>query len=312
MNLRDLEYLVALENHRHFGQAAKACFVSQPTLSGQLKKLRDELGVDLLESTPRKVLFTEAGMAIVKQAQRTLFEAKEIETIAQNFRDPFSGKVKIASIPTVGPFLFPLVIQAWKIKFPKLSFELLELKTDEILSALKRGEIDLGILALPLHESSLKEEVIYQEQFVLMSHSSRQVGKGKINLEWFKKQELMLLSEGHCFKDQALQVCSQYDTNHRSDFFGTSLLTLKSMVEMDEGVTLVPHLAYREWSNQATHSEICFHHFPSPAPVRDVGLIYREGSIRIGLFEQLKSISLNMVTQAMGKAPRLKNAISLK
>ena len=307
MNLRDLEYLVAMHQLKHFGKAAESCFVSQPTLSGQLKKLQEELGLELIEKSNRKVVFTEAGEKMVVQAELVLKQTKELELVAQSLKDPLAGRLIMGAIPTVGPYFYPLVLKIWREKFPRVEFELHELKTEEIVRKLQSGEIDLGILALPLDISQLKEIPLYEESFQLAIHADQPIPK-RIQPEWIEDKNLMLLTDGHCFRDQALQYCSINNSQLKSRFQATSLETLRSMVALGEGLTLVPELTGKQWSGTAMDQDIRYVDFETPTPVRQVGFIYRKGTRQEDLFEALGKVASKKVKSTL-KSRKLKKVI---
>src|ERR1700722_12854595 len=167
MNLRDLRYLVALAEHKHFGRAAEASFVSQPTLSTQIKKLEDELEVSLVERTPRKVLLTEVGKEIAQRARDVLTEVDQIKAIARRTLDPESGTVRLGIFPTLGPYLLPHVVPRIRERFPRLELLLVEEKTDVVLKQLREGRLDAGVLALPMHDDQLHSEFLFEEPFLL-------------------------------------------------------------------------------------------------------------------------------------------------
>lgn len=312
MNIRDLEYLVAVHQHKHFGKAAEACFVSQPTLSGQLKKLQEELDIELIEKSNRKVIFTEAGEIIVSQARQVLDATQELYRTAQNLKDPLAGKLVVGAIPTVGPYFYPLVLRVWREKFPRVEFILKELKTEEIIEQLLKAEIDLGILALPLKVSQLSEIVIYEEAFcVAMSTQEPGAPKKRVSPAWLQNKDLMLLSEGHCFRDQALQYCSLTPTQTQANFTATSLETLRSMVSLGEGVTLVPELTALQWGEGQAQDGIRYVDFEGSTPVRQVGFIYRKGTRQEQLFESL-SMEAKKSIQKKIKRRRNKSVIDLR
>lgn len=180
MNLRDLHYLVALADHKHFGRAAAASFVSQPTLSTQIKKLEDELGVTLVERTPRKVLLTEAGQQIVARAREVLNEVGQIRRIAHRDRDPEAGTLTLGIFPTLGPYLLPHVLGTIRDRFPRLELLLVEEKTAELLQRLREGKLDAAILALPVHDDTLHAEFLFEEPF-LLAHPMRTRWRGGAN-----------------------------------------------------------------------------------------------------------------------------------
>lgn len=210
MNLRDLHYLVALAEHRHFGRAAEASFVSQPTLSTQIKKLEDELGVALVERTPRKVLLTETGREIARRARGVLSEIEEIKAIAQRTRDPESGTLRLGIFPTLGPYLLPHLVPQVRKQFPRLELLLVEEKTEQVIRLLREGSLDVGILALPLHEESLHTEFLFEEPFVLAVPENHPLAhkQKRLKLDDLEDESLLLLEDGHCMRDQALEVCS--------------------------------------------------------------------------------------------------------
>lgn len=298
MNLRDLQYLVSLHTFKHFGKAAESCFVSQPTLSGQLKKLQEELGLELIEKSNRKVVFTEAGDQIVKQAELVLNQLKELEVAAQGLKDPMAGQLVIGAIPTIGPYLYPLILSAWKEKFPSVEYELHELKTEEIVTQLQSGQIDLGVLALPLNLSQLKEIPLYEEAFLLAVHAEQPIPQ-MVKPEWVEGQNLMLLTEGHCFRDQALEYCSINNSPIKSRFQATSLETLRSMVALGEGCTLVPELTAKQWSDNASVKEIRYVDFDTPTPVRQVGFLFRKGTRQQELFDALGKVVSDQVASCL-------------
>ncbi|KZC34119.1 transcriptional regulator, partial [Rhodanobacter sp. FW510-R12] len=242
MNLRDLQYLVALAEHRHFGRAAEACFVSQPTLSTQIKKLEDELGVSLVERTPRKVLLTEVGRDIATRARDVLNEIEQIRGVARRTLDPESGTVRLGIFPTLGPYLLPHALPLVREAFPRLELLLVEEKTEVVLRMLREGKLDAGILALPLHEDSLHSEFLFEEPFLLAVSDAHPLAQhqGQLKLGDLSSQNLLLLEDGHCLRDQALEVCHLTGAGEHSGFRATSLETLRQMVAANVGITLLP------------------------------------------------------------------------
>ena len=199
MNLRDLEYLVALEEEKHFRKAAERCFVSQPTLSGQLRKLEDELGVILIERTSRKVLFTPAGDAMARQARKVLKEARELKSIGQHFAEPMSGEIHIGFIPTVGPYLLPHIIQDLREHFPKLEFYLYEDQTQVLLKRLEEGELDCLVLAELEGMEGFGAIPLYQEPMWLAVPQHHPEASAKaVPLHNLKGKKLLMLADGHC------------------------------------------------------------------------------------------------------------------
>jgi LysR family hydrogen peroxide-inducible transcriptional activator len=279
MNLKDLKYLVALADTGHFGRAAERSFVSQPTLSAQLKKLEQTLGVKLVERQPKNVQLTEAGRQIVVHARRMLDEANQIVALGRNSADPLSGRLKVALIPTIGPYLLPRVMQKIRKALPHLRLMLYEHRTEGLLKLLHDGEIDLGILALPTPLDGLESRVLYRESFtVAVPNGHVLAGKSTVKVQDLKDQCLLLLEDGHCLRDQALEVCSRVDAREAEDFRATSLETLRQMVVAGLGITLLPELAVD--SPFGSQRGLTVLQFAKPAPMRTVGAVWRKSSTR--------------------------------
>jgi LysR family hydrogen peroxide-inducible transcriptional activator len=279
MNLKDLKYLVALADTGHFGRAAERTFVSQPTLSAQLKKLEEYLGVKLVERHPKNVQLTDVGKQIVARARRMLSEGDEIVALARNNTDPLSGKLKVALIPTIGPYLLPRVMQKFRKALPHLGLMLYEYQTEELLKRLRDGEIDLGILALPVDQDGLESRRLYREEFTVALPSDNPLAhKVSIKAADLKGQTLLLLEDGHCLRDQALEVCSRIDVREAEDFRASSLETLRHMVVAGLGVTLMPELAVE--SPFGSQRGLVIRQFSKPAPARTVGAVWRKSTTR--------------------------------
>jgi LysR family hydrogen peroxide-inducible transcriptional activator len=274
MNLRDLRYLVALADTRHFGKAADKCFVSQPTLSAQLKKLETYLGVQLIERQPRKVTLTETGEKIVPLARRMLQESDEIISLARNEHDPLSGKINLALIPTIGPYLLPLIMRKLRKQLPQLKVMLYEYQTERLLEKLRAGEIEMGVLALPVAMDGLEAKELYAERFTVAMPSSHPLAKrAAIKLDDLAGESLLLLEDGHCLRDQALDVCSRIDVKENEDYRATSLETLRQMVAAGLGITLLPELATR--GPFGTGHGLVVKPFAKPVPSRTIGAVWR-------------------------------------
>lgn len=279
MNLRDLRYLVALADTRHFGKAAERSFVSQPTLSAQIKKLETYLGVQLIERQPRKVTLTETGAKIVALARRILQESDEIIALARNDYDPLEGKLKVALIPTIGPYLLPLIARKLRKQLPRLQLMLYEYQTQPLLDRLRSGDIDLGILALPISVDGLETHELYDENFTVAMPSSHPLAKkNAIKLDDLNGESVLLLEDGHCLRDQALDVCNRVHAHESDDYRATSLETLRQMVAAGLGITLLPQLATR--GPFGTGHGLTVKEFAKPIPTRSVGAVWRKSSTR--------------------------------
>ncbi len=279
LKLKDLRYLVALADEKHFGRAAQRCFVSQPTLSAQLKKLEDYLGVQLIERNPKQVTLTEAGEQIVARARRILEASDEVVTLARAHRDPLAGKLRLALLPTIGPYLLPRVAREIRKALPRLELRLYEYQTAQMLEKLHAGQIDVGVLALPVDLEGLDSRRLYDEPFtVALPEHHRLTKKSSLEVEDLKDEPLLLLEDGHCLRDQALEVCSRIGMQEKQDFRATSLETLRQMVATGAGVTLLPELASRGAYGSARG--VVLRPFVKPAPMRRIGAVWRKTTAR--------------------------------
>jgi LysR family hydrogen peroxide-inducible transcriptional activator len=289
MNLRELEYLVAVDEERHFHRAAERCFVSQPTLSGQLKKLEEELGVLLVERTSRQVMMTDVGKAVADQARRVLADTRAIRDIAQSFYDPMAGELHVGLIPTVAPYLLPVIMPLLKKSYPALKLWLHEYQTSVLLDKLQHAELDLLILALPVDTDVFAELDLFREPFMLAVPRSEELGKrDMISLGDLNNQEMLLLEEGHCLRGQALDVCFMAGATENAGFHATSLETLRHMVGEGMGMTLMPQLAIP--AKQLKSDPIRYLPFRDPKPSRRIGMLYRKNSYREQTFLKLQEM----------------------
>ena len=279
LKLKDLRYLVAVADQRHFGRAAARCFVSQPTLSAQLKKLEQSLGVQLIERAPNNVCLTPAGEEIVARARRILEASDEVVTLAHSQRDPLAGKLAVALLPTIGPYLLPRVLPAIKKSLPRLELRLYEYQTAPMLEKLQVGELDVGILALPVALAGLTARELYREAFtVALPERHPLAAHAAIRVADLKDETLLLLEDGHCLRDQALEVCSRVGLKDSQDFRATSLETLRQMVATGAGVTLLPELAGRGAYRSARG--VVLRPFAKPVPQRHIGAVWRKSTAR--------------------------------
>ncbi|MEM7101415.1 MAG: DNA-binding transcriptional regulator OxyR [Pseudomonadota bacterium] len=286
MNLRDLRYLVAVAEHKHFGRAAEACFVSQPTLSTQLKKLEDTLGVTLVERTNRQVMLSPAGEQIVAQAQRVLREVNTLTGLAEQHRDPLGGEFRLGMIPTVAPYLLPKILKPISSAFPNLRLQLTEGQTAQLTRMLKQGELDAVLLALPLNEENIRELKLFEEAFLFAASKQHKKAKQEtVTLSDLSEEQVLLLEDGHCLRDQALDVCHTQGAQENANFRATSLETLRQMVAANVGITLMPELAVTRRSGEVKY--IPFEH---PQPHREIGLCWRNTSTRFDLLDALGKV----------------------
>jgi LysR family hydrogen peroxide-inducible transcriptional activator len=279
LKLKDLRYLVAVADTRHFGRAASKCCVSQPTLSAQLRKLEQYLGVQLIERRPRHVTLTPAGEEIAQRARSMLETSEAIVSVAQTRRDPLAGQLRVALLPTIGPYLLPLVALKIRKALPRLELMLYEYQTGAMLERLHNGDIDVGVLALPVADDGLATRELYHEPFVVaLPESHRLATRAQLRTEDLDGETLLLLEDGHCLRDQALSICSHSSMQEKQDFRATSLETLRQMVAAGVGVTLLPTLATQGAYRAA--KGLVVRPFARPVPSRRIGAVWRKSSAR--------------------------------
>jgi LysR family hydrogen peroxide-inducible transcriptional activator len=286
MNFRALQYFVKLAELKHFSNAANACFVSQPTLSTQIRKLEEELGVSLVERAPRQIMLTPIGEDIAHRAKHVLRDIEHIKDAARRSKDPETGTIKLGIFPTLAPYLLPHVIPNIRGQYPDLRLQLAEEKTEDILAMLDQGRLDAGLLALPVEEHGMEMEILFEEPFVAAMPASHPLtDKLTITLKDLEGEELLLLEEGHCLRQQALAVCALAGAHERVDFHATSMETLRQMVATNAGVTLMPVLAVKP--PVASTDNIALRPFESPAPNRTIALVWRSSSPLGGFLREL-------------------------
>jgi len=300
MNLRDLRYLVALAEERHFGKAAERCFVSQPTLSAQIRKLEEYLGVALFERQPKRVSLTETGEKIVQRARRVLQEADAIVEVAHTERDPLSGTLKLGLIPTVGPYLLPHVVGPLRKSVPRLKLMLYEHQTEPLPEKLRNGELDLGIIAFPMPTEGLETAGLYEEPFTLAVPAGHPLAdRERVKLDDIRDETLLLLEDGHCLREHALEVCSRVRLHQHQDYRATSLETLRQMVAAGHGVTLLPELAAA--TPVGTARGLRIKPFAKPAPTRAIGAVWRKSTTRGEAIEAVIATIRNAMKQESKK-----------
>lgn len=286
MNFRALQYFVKLADLRHFSKAAEACFVSQPTLSTQIRKLEEELGVQLVERSPKNIMLTPVGQEIAQRARLVLSDIDQIKAVARRSGNPADGVLRLGLFPTLAPYLLPHVVPSLRKRYPNLRLQLAEEKTDEILRMLRQGELDAALLALPINAEGLEVEILFREPFVLALPGQHPLADMKsISIENLEGAELLLLEEGHCLRDHALEVCALANAHERVDFHATSMETLRQMVAADVGITLMPVLAVKP--PIAATGNIIIRRFTNSAPSRTIALVWRGSSAISGFLKDL-------------------------
>ena len=292
MTLTELRYLVAVARERHFGRAAEACFVSQPTLSVAIKKLEEELEVKLFERGGAEVTVTPLGEDIVRQAQAVLEQAAAIKQIAQRGKDPLAGPLRLGIIYTIGPYLLPELVREVIERSPQMPLLLQENFTVKLLEMLRSGELDCAILAEPFPDTGLAIAPLYDEPFMAAVPAAHPLAaRESISAEELKQQTMLLLGTGHCFRDHVLEVCPEFARfssdaeGIRKSFEGSSLETIKHMVASGMGVTVVPHLSVA----RDPSSHLRFVPFSEPVPTRRVVLAWRRSFTRYEAIAALRN-----------------------
>jgi len=278
VNLRDLEYVVALAEHRNFGRAADACFVSQPTLSTQVHKLEAELGVTLFERGTRETFPTDVGRDVIVCARAVLVEVASIREIARSSQNPAAATIRLGIFPTLGPYLLPHVIPSLHRELPDLELLLVEEKTEELLRRLRDGRLDAVIVATPIVDDGLHGDPLFTEDFVLATPSDHPLAaRGEpVSVAALVDEHVLLLEEGHCLREQALSVCHIVGAVEREGFRATSLETLRQMVAAGVAVTLLPALAVH--APVSNPDGVALVPFAEPAPHREISMFWRETS----------------------------------
>jgi len=285
MNIRDLQYIVSVADHGHFGKASAACHVSQPTLSMQLKKLEDTLGVQLFERNNRQVMITPIGEEITRRARNILRDVQALRETAKDAQDPLVGELRLGVFPTLAPYFLPRVIPALRSKLPSLKLLLIEEKTERLIERLKEGSIDAALLALPVAEEVLESVSLFDDPFLLaVPHGHPLARRAQVSEDDIAGESLLLLEEGHCLRSQALEVCRWIGASEHEDFRATSLETLRQMVAADVGITLIPSLAAKE------DDGIAYIPFRAPAPSRNIGMVWRKATARKACLLALKEV----------------------
>lgn len=287
MTLTELRYIVAVARHRHFGRAAKACFVSQPTLSVGLKKIEQELGLVLFERNAAEVTVTPQGQPIIDQALKVLEEVDTLKQMAESVQDPLTGPLRLGAIFTVGPYLFPDLIPELKKKAPEMPLILTEGYTADLAQKLRHGEIDAAILALPFERPNLITLPLYDEPFVVLLPSGHPLtSRDKIQSRWLHDENMLLLSDGHCFRDQVIETCPECLDAESSTTEGSSLETIRHMVASGLGVTVTPCTA--AGADKFTRRMLAVRRFAQRDAKRTVAVVFRASFPRFAAIEALR------------------------
>jgi LysR family hydrogen peroxide-inducible transcriptional activator len=299
MTLVQLEYIVALDTYRSFGIAAEKCFVTQPTMSMQVQKLEEELGIKLFDRSKQPITPTDIGIEVIEQARTILKESYKLKELINNQKSVISGELRIGIIPTLAPYLMPQIISAFMKKYPDVQLVIWEYMTDQIVSELKNGLLDCGILSTPLEDKSLQESPLFYESFVAyLSKSSPLTSKKTLQASDINLDDLWLLNEGHCMRNQILNICNRKkSTEVRAFEYNTdSVETLKKMVEMNKGITLLPELSVSDFSVKQLDR---IRYFKSPQPTREISIVTHRNFLKRRLIMALEKEILDAIPKRM-------------
>lgn len=302
MTLVQLEYIVALDRYRHFASAAANCFVTQPTLSMQIHKLEEELGIKIFDRSKQPVIPTEAGAEVIEHAKRIISERDQLHEMIHTKKGVISGELRVGIIPTLAPYLLPLFVHRFTEKFPNVKLIVNEMMTDLIISRLREGTIHAGILVTPLQEYGIKEDVLfYEELLVYVSKNNDDFRKNYVLAQDIDPNKLWLLEEGHCFRSQIMNLCELQKASkegHSFEYEAGSIETLRRMVELTDGITILPELATMDL-NAKQQQQLRL--FKRPAPMREVSLVVHRDFVKKRLIEILKKEIIAAVPEKIKK-----------
>lgn len=298
ISLTQLEYILAIDNYRHFAKAAEACLVTQPTLSMQLKKLEEELNIDIFDRSKQPIIPTDAGKLLIEQARIVLREAKKLEQIAKHYDDSLEGDFTIGIIPTIAPYLLPYFISDFLKKYSKIRLIIQELTTEDIIFKLNKDELDAAILATPLHEINLIEEPLFYEEIKVYAHYNHPLTKKKnLSHEDIQRDDIWMLSNGNCFRNHVINICTnKMRVNDRLKYESGSIETLKKMVEMEGGFTLLPELAVLELPTKKLPQ---LAEFKKPKPLREVSIVYARSVAKKKFIDLLAKLIIDNIPDVL-------------
>ena len=302
MTITQFEYIVAIDVYRHFAEAAAHCHVTQPTLSMQVHKLEQEMGFKIFDRSRQPVVPTEPGKEIINQARKVLTEVDKIEEIVQSRKGIMKGQLKVGIIPTLAPYLLPLFVQSFNRKYPEVKLIVNELTTDMLVSRLKEGRIDVAILVTPLQDAGLNEHVLfYEELLAFVSRKNALYQKQYVLSKDIDPQKLWLLEEGHCFRSQIVNLCQLKKAGKEEGMFeyeAGSIETLRKMVEINDGITILPELAAMDLGPSQTK---LLRKFKSPVPMREVSLVVHRDYMKKRIVEVLRKEIIASIPEKIRK-----------
>jgi LysR family transcriptional regulator, hydrogen peroxide-inducible genes activator len=302
MTITQLEYIIALDTHRNFVNAADSCFVTQPTLSMQIQKLEDELGVKLFDRSKQPVVPTQIGEGIINQARNVLKEHSKIIELVKDEKGIIRGDLRVGIIPTIAPYLIPRFLIKFLNQYPEVNLIINELTTEQIIYHLKNDLIDCAIMASPIKDKNLNEETLYYEEFVAyVSKDNKLFKKNTLKYDDLDINDIWILNEGHCMRNQVLNICGERkksSTKSRFEYQTGSVETLKRIVEQGDGITILPELSILDMSDEQME---LVRYFKSPEPVREVSLFTHRHLVKKNLIKTLQQSILDTLPNKMKK-----------
>ena len=299
MTITQLQYVLAVKKKKNFTLAAEKCFVTQPTLSMQIQKIEEELSIQIFDRTKKPIQLTDIGQKIVNQAKNIVIEADRIKDIVEQQKGFIGGEFRLGIIPTIMPTLLPMFLNNFIKKYPKVKLIIEELNTDEIITKLKNGHLDAAIASTPLMEEKLKEIVLYFEPFVAYIPENHKIAdKGEIEISDLNIEEILLLQDGHCFRDGILNLCKSngISTGNSFQLESGSFETLIKLADEGLGTTLLPYLHTLDLSEKNKKK---LHHFVEPKPAREVSLIFPKTELKIQIIDALRTTIAGVVKGAI-------------
>ncbi|WP_162127852.1 LysR substrate-binding domain-containing protein [Flavobacterium phycosphaerae] len=299
MTITQLKYVLAVAEHKNFTLAAEKCFVTQPTLSMQIQKIEEELEIQIFDRTKKPIQLTEIGQKIVNQSKNIVNEADRIQDIVDQQKGFIGGEFRLGIIPTVMPTLLPMFLNNFIKKYPKVKLVIEELNTNDIIEKLKNGHLDAAIAATPLEEEKIKEIVLYFEPFVAyIPENNTAYNKKEIEIDDLNIDEILLLQDGHCFRDGILNLCKNQNQNEKNHFQieSGSFETLIKLADEGLGITLLPYL---HTLNLSEKDQLKLKHFAEPKPAREVSLIFPKNELKIHIIDALRSTISGVIKGAI-------------
>jgi LysR family hydrogen peroxide-inducible transcriptional activator len=301
MTITQLEYVVAVATYKSFVAAAEKCFVTQPTLSMQIQKLEEELGIKLFDRNKHPIAITAMGEAIVEQAKVVLAECDKIQELIQNQQNNVAGTFKFAVIPTIAPYILPGLLESYAKHFPDVTLQVKEMETKQIVTALRNNELDAALVSTPLEETGIKEYPLFYEPFVAyFSEEEKALKKRTVSPADIALERIWLLNEGHCMRNQVLDLCSdqiqRLQASRPYRYESSNVETLRKMVDKNKGLTVLPELATFEFSEDQSDR---IRYFDDPEPVREIGIITNDHFVKLSVLQTLMDEIVSMVPEKM-------------